>query len=167
MKIGFIGTGNMGGALARAAAKAVAPENILLSDQCAEKAQALADELGCATADIQTLAASCDYLFLGVKPQVMGDMLSQIAPVLASRKDGFVLVSMAAGIAMADICRLAGGNYPVIRIMPNLPVSVGSGMILFDATENVSENQVSAFCGKQTDRKKHNNLKELVGDDNG
>ncbi len=146
MKIGFIGAGNMGGALARAAAKAVAPENIYLADHFAEKAQALADDLGCNTATGLQIAADCDFIFLGVKPQVMADMLSQIAPVLAQRTDRFVLVSMAAGISMKDIQSMAGGSYAVIRIMPNLPVSVGSGMILYDTTENVSEGDIDTFC---------------------
>lgn len=135
---GFIGAGNMGGALARAAAKAVAPENITLADQCAEKAAALATELGCNTADSAQIAASCSYIFLGVKPQVMQAALGQIAPVLAARKDSFTLVSMAAGVAIADIRRMAGSDYPVIRIMPNIPACVGGGTILYDTTDNVT-----------------------------
>lgn len=146
MKIGFIGAGNMGGALARAAAKSAAPENIYLADQLAEKAQALAEDLGCNTATGTQIAESCDFIFLGVKPQVMADMLSQIAPVLAQRTDSFTLVSMAAGVSMKDIGAMAGGNYPIIRIMPNLPVSVGSGMILYDVTDTVTEETINAFC---------------------
>ena len=72
---GFIGTGNMGGALARSAAKAVAATNITLADQCSEKAAALASELGCAAADAKTVAENCGFIFLVVKPQVMGVML--------------------------------------------------------------------------------------------
>ena len=72
-------------------------------------------------------------------------MLGQIAPVLAGRTDSFVLVSMAAGVAIADIRKMVGGDYPVIRIMPNIPVSAGSGVILFDTTDNVSEEQVQTF----------------------
>lgn len=145
MKFGFIGAGNMGGALARAAAKAMDPKKITLADQLAEKAEALASQLGCATATTEEVAGSCNYIFLGVKPQVMGDMLGRIAPVLAARKDSFVLVSMAAGVAIADIRRMAGGDYPVIRIMPNIPVSAGSGMILYDVTQNVSGENVETF----------------------
>lgn len=145
MTFGFIGAGNMGGALARATAKAVAPKNIFLSDQMAEKAAALADDLGCNTCTAQQVAENCTYIFLGVKPQVMGAMLAEIAPVLAARKDNFVLVSMAAGICIADIRRMAGGDYPVIRIMPNIPVSAGEGMILFDTTDNVSNQAEEDF----------------------
>lgn len=146
MTFGFIGAGNMGGALARAAAKALGGENILLVDQMAKKAAALAQQLDAKTADALTVAEKCDYIFLGVKPQVMSAMLSEIAEVLAARKNGFVLVSMAAGVAIADIRKMAGGDYPVIRIMPNIPASVGSGVILYDHTENTSEDAVKAFC---------------------
>ena len=145
MTFGFIGAGNMGGALARATAKALGGENIILADQMAEKAAALAQQLGAKATDTKSVAEKCDYIFLGVKPQVMGAMLSDITSVLADRKNGFVLVSMAAGVAIADIRKMAGGNYPVIRIMPNIPASVGSGVILYDYTENVTEGAVNAF----------------------
>ena len=147
---GFIGAGNMGGSLAKAAAKAMDPQLITLADQCAEKASALAASLGCATADTNTVATNCNVIFLGVKPQVMAAMLGSIAPILAARTDRFVLVSMAAGISMADIRKMAGGDYPVIRIMPNIPVSVGGGMILYDCTENVSEDTIRLFLGSMS-----------------
>lgn len=143
---GFIGTGNMGSALARAAAKALNKEEILLSDSYAPVAEKLAQELGCEAVSVDTVAAKAKFVWLGVKPQVMAAMLSGIAPTLAARTDDFVLVSMAAGVAMADIQKMAGGSYPVIRIMPNLPVSVSSGMILYDATDNVSQTDIDAFC---------------------
>ena len=142
---GFIGAGNMGGALAKAAAKAMDPKAITLADQMAEKAAALADLLGCNTAPAEAVAGSCGFIFLGVKPQVMAAMLAQIAPKLAARQDDFVLVSMAAGVSIADIRKMAGGDYPVIRIMPNIPVSAGSGVILFDTTDNVSREAVDCF----------------------
>lgn len=142
---GFIGTGNMGGALARAAAKSVAPKCIYLADASAEKAAALAAEIGCNTAAAAQVAQTCHFIFLGVKPQVMASMLESIAPVLKARAQDFVLVSMAAGVCIADIRKMAGGDYPVIRIMPNIPVSVGGGVILYDATENVAGSDVTAF----------------------
>lgn len=142
---GFIGTGNMGGALARASAKAMPAENILLSDAYAPVAEALAKELGCRSADVQTVAKTAGFIWLGVKPQVIGTMLAEIAPVLNQRKDDFVLVSMAAGVSIGDIRRMAGKDWPVIRIMPNIPVKTGSGVILYDATENVSAEAVEVF----------------------
>ena len=144
MKLGFIGTGNMGGALAIAAAKTQA--EILLCNRTMAKAEALAQTLGCATATAQDIAATCDYVFLGVKPQMMGDLLSSLAPTLKARKTPFVLVSMAAGLTMDTLRSFAGGGYPIIRIMPNTPVAVGSGVLLYDATENVPPDALHHFC---------------------
>ncbi len=144
MTVGFIGTGNMGGALARAAAKAVPVQNIYLYDRFTEKAEGLALELGCNVCDLNGVA-KCNYIFLGVKPQMIVEMFAELSPVLKTRSDDFVLVSMAAGVEMRRIQELAGEKYPVIRIMPNMPVSVGCGMIEYDTTENVSESQLAGF----------------------
>ncbi len=138
MKVGFIGTGNMGGALAKAAAKVIAGDNLYLYDSFEQKAQQLADSLNCHCTDLAGVS-QCDYIFLGVKPQMMAEMLSQLSPLLMKRSEEFVLVSMAAGVPMARIRELAGDRYPVIRIMPNMPVSVGAGMIQYDVTENVTQ----------------------------
>ena len=144
MTIGFIGTGNMGGALARAAAKAVPGQNIYLFDVFTEKAQALAIELGCNCGSMKDVA-QCSYIFLGVKPQMMAEMFTQLSAELSCRNDAFVLVSMAAGVKMERIQELAGQKCPVIRIMPNMPVSVSCGMIEYDVTENVTEGQLEGF----------------------
>ena len=79
---GFIGTGNMGGALARALAKNVEGDSILLANRSAEKAAALAAELGCKAVSSEAIAKKADYIFLGVKPQMMADLLAQLSPIL-------------------------------------------------------------------------------------
>lgn len=145
MIFGFIGTGNMGGALAKAAAKALPPDALLLSNKTFAKAQALADQLGCKALPVEEAAWEAELLFLGVKPHMMAGLLADLAPILAEREKPFCLVSMAAGLTMADIQRMAGGEYPVIRIMPNTPVSVGQGVILYDKTENVPREALEAF----------------------
>lgn len=142
---GFIGAGNMGGALAKAAARAVDKDMLFIADKWADKAQALALELGCKAATAEEIAQNCGFIVLGVKPQMLGALLEDMKPVLEARIDDFVLVSMAAGVAMADIRRMAGADYPVIRIMPNTPVAVGKGVVLYDHTENVPEEAVKAF----------------------
>ncbi|MDR0889183.1 MAG: pyrroline-5-carboxylate reductase [Oscillospiraceae bacterium] len=144
-KIGFIGIGNMGGTLAKTAAQAVGAERLLVSDRSMELAGKFADAVGCTPCENTALAAQARYIFLGVKPQVMGAVLGEIAPILAGREDRFVLVSMAAGLSVAQICEMAGGAYPVIRIMPNTPAAVGCGMIVYCANQEVSEREVSAF----------------------
>ena len=106
---GFIGCGNMGGALAAAACKS-GVGRVLLANRTRAKAEALAAQLeeqgaAVAVAENPGVAEEADYIFLGVKPQMMADMLESIAPVLAARdRDGrrFVLVTMAAGRLPGD-----------------------------------------------------------------
>lgn len=144
-KFGFIGTGNMGGALASAVAKSIGGERMLLADHFMDKAKELADRLGAQVGDNSSLAETVQYLYLGVKPQMMAGMLAEIAPALAKRTDRFVLVTMAAGVTMEKISQMVGGDYPIIRIMPNTPASVGEGMILYTANELVTEDELAQF----------------------
>ena len=142
---GFIGTGNMGGALARALAKNVEGDSILLANRSAEKAAALATELGCKAVSSEAIAKKADYIFLGVKPQMMADLLAQLSPILKEREDRFLLVTMAAGLTIERIRELAVGDYPVIRIMPNTPSSIGEGMILYTAGSDVLDIELQVF----------------------
>ena len=141
----FIGTGNMGGALARAAVKNLPRSQVLLSNRTKEKARVLSGELGCTCGSVSQAAEQGKYIFLGVKPQMMGGLFSEIAPILAKRTDRFVLVTMAAGLTMARINELAGGEYPVIRIMPNTPCAVGEGVVLCDANGQVTAEELDTF----------------------
>ncbi len=144
-KFGFIGIGNMGGSLARAVCKAEGGNNVFVSDKATVKAQLLAEELRCNFCDNEAVAKTCDFIFLGVKPQVMEIVLGEIAPILAKRTDRLVLVTMAAGIKAETINKILGASYPVIRIMPNTPVSVGKGMILYCHDKNVFIDEIGEF----------------------
>ena len=128
--IGFIGVGNMGGAIARAVCKCTNPKEIYVSNHNKEKA-AVFGALGCLPASNGEISKNSKFIFLGVKPQLMEDALCEIAPVLAQRTDHFVLVTMAAAIECRKVQEWAGGAYPVIRIMPNMPVSIGRGVIQY------------------------------------
>ena len=127
MKYGFIGCGNMGGALLRAVAKSTL--DIMIADFDGEKAQQIALELGVTAADNATVARECERVFLGVKPQMMAQMLQELKTVLKEKEP--VLISMAAGLKISKIREFVGLKLPVIRIMPNTPVSVGRGMVLY------------------------------------
>ncbi len=141
---GFIGCGNMGGALATAVAKTVTGRNVLLTDSDSKKAEALAYQLSATVADLKTTVASADFLFLGVKPQGFAALFETLAPMLQKKKTT-VLVSMAAGVSIGAIEQLAGASLPIIRIMPNTPVSVGEGMILYTANAGVTEDTMNTF----------------------
>lgn len=145
VKFGFIGSGNMGGSLARAVCKAAGGDEVVVSDKAVVKAQLLAEEIKCTAADVDVVAQTANFIFLGVKPQVMKSALEEIAPVLKARNDRFILVTMAAGLKMSEFDTMLGTKYPIIRIMPNTPVSKGKGMILYCANESVYMDELGEF----------------------
>ena len=142
--IGFIGTGTMGSALARAVRKGAPEAELLLANRTPAKAEKLAAELGARSVDNETAARTCSLIFLGVKPQMMAGMLAEISPILAARTDRFVLASMAAGLDAGKIQEMAGGEYPVICLMPNTPVAVGAGVVEYYGL-GATEAELDAF----------------------
>ena len=164
MKFGFIGTGNMGAALAAAAVKGVGGEHVLLANRTPEKARALAEQLGCGTATNAQVAAECDLIFLGVKPNMMAGLLQELQPVLASRKTPYTLVSMAAGLTIARLQEMAGTKAPIIRIMPNTPCQVGDGMILYVASPEVEQPVLEGFLRGMTPAGRFDALPESLMD---
>ena len=148
-KIGFIGAGNMGGALITAACRTIGAEQVVITDYDKEKAQALAAQTGCAVAaDNMKIAADAEFIVLAVKPGVIRPVATGIADTLqegAARGLHQVVVTIAAGVEIRTIRDCIGEDVPVIRIMPNTPVQVGQGMILLtgdgEDDENVREFQ--------------------------
>ncbi len=133
MKYGFIGCGNMGGAVARALS--CSTKDILVSDRSG-KAKAFAAEMGIAYGTNAQIAEGCDRIFLCVKPHMMADCLKPLQPMLRSRKP--LLISMAAGLELQRIEEMAGGDLPVVRIMPNTPTALGKGVIPYCTNRLVS-----------------------------
>ena len=144
LKIGFIGAGNMGGALAKAASKSGGFE-FLISDNNKEKAQILAGEIGGAVSSNTEISNDADYIYLGVKPQVLPAVLEEISPILKQRKNRFVLITMAAGIKTDSICEMLTFDCPIIRIMPNTPAMVGKGLILYCGNSLVTDDDYKTF----------------------
>ncbi|MBR6533782.1 MAG: pyrroline-5-carboxylate reductase [Clostridia bacterium] len=144
IKVGFIGCGNMGGALAHAVAKSGVAQ-VLLTDVDQSKAQNLADTIGGKVVSLLELVSSAKYIFLGVKPQMMAELIDSISPTLKERNDRFILVTMAAGIKISSFNDMIGAKFPIIRIMPNTPVAVGEGMILYSLCKAITEAEESEF----------------------
>lgn len=123
----FIGGGNMGGALIRGLiARGLAPQKISVGEAVQARRIQLADELGVhVTADNQEAALGADIVVLAVKPQDMATTTQRLAGVLAQRKP--LVLSIAAGIRVADIAGWCGAGVPVVRAMPNRPVLNSAG----------------------------------------
>ena len=140
MKYGFIGCGNMGGALARALARATT--DFAITDRTG-RAIALAADIPCGYLSSAEIAEQCERIFLGVKPHMMQDVLKPLQEILAKKRP--VLISMAAGLTTEQIRRFAGCDLPVIRIMPNTPVAIGKGVIQYCCNELVASDILDSF----------------------
>jgi pyrroline-5-carboxylate reductase len=145
-KIGFIGAGNMGGALVRAVAPAAGPVNVAVYDPDTDKCERLARETGCVAAGSASVVASvCDFVFCCVKPNMMAAVVGEIAPALSERaaKGGrSVFVSIAAGVSVSSISDMLGAHglrLPVIRLLPNTPISAGQGMTVMACGASVTD----------------------------
>ena len=123
MNIGFIGCGNMGGAIAKAIS-AKMNTNIYIYDIDEAKSGDFALKIGAKAVGRAELLSSSDMIFLGVKPNMI---LSLVDEIKGEVKAGAVLVSMAAGVKLSSL-EAAGEGISFIRIMPNTPVTLGEGM---------------------------------------
>ena len=125
VKIGIIGAGSMGAAIASGlmASKACAAERVLLAGHHLERVQGLAENaIRLFADDAKMLAEGPDVVILAVKPQVLPDVMAQYADALAGR----LVISIAAGVKISAIeAALPGAR--VVRAMPNLCVKLLSG----------------------------------------
>ncbi len=122
--LGVIGAGNMAGAILRGALRAgvILPAQVWLSNPTAEKLTPYA-ELGIhTTTDNRAVARMAELLLLAVKPQVLPNVLTELAPLTA----GKCVVSIAAGISQSWLRRQLPGAY-IVCAMPNTPLLVGKG----------------------------------------
>lgn len=141
MKIGFIGAGNMGGALAKGISR-VSGTNIYIYDKDTEKANELAALTNGKSVTFEEIASGCSIIFLGVKPNVIPDVASMLG---ATVKSDTLIVSMAAGVKISKIEAILGKSAPVIRIMPNTPVAVGDGLTAYAKNKFVSDKMAHTF----------------------
>lgn len=133
MKIGFIGAGEMGGAIVRGLLKTGwKKEDIIASVHTQASAERLRSALGISVyTDNKRVAMEAERLFLAVKPAQMTGVLQEIAVAGVPAKP---LVSMALGWSVDKIQSFLP-NWPVIRIMPNTPLALGEGVTLFHFAE--------------------------------
>ena len=141
MKIGFIGAGNMAGAIIRGmVAGGVRGGDILVFDVDTAKQVALFEECGvCMCGSAADVVAGVDAVVLAVKPQVFPAVLPPLADVLQDCRP--LVISIAAGKSIAAIEELIGGGLPVVRVMPNINAKVGESMSAFCASDEVTDSQ--------------------------
>ena len=125
MKLGFIGAGNMAGAIFKGfiKAKSADPKDIYIIRNNAELLQQQESEFGInGCSDYDELIEKSDVVFLGVKPAAFPALLEKIKGSLEKKKP--IVVSMAAGMTIASIEEMLGFKPSLIRIMPNINAEI-------------------------------------------
>ena len=140
-KIACIGCGVMGGSLVKAMTKVVNAANITVTAANYTEAVDFATAVGVKAAYGNAEAVKdADFVFLAVKPAYIGGVLGEIKDSL---KSDCVLVSMAAGVKTETIATVVGER-KIVRIMPNIPATVGEGMIALCKTESATKEDAEA-----------------------
>ncbi|MEW6869309.1 pyrroline-5-carboxylate reductase [Trueperella pyogenes] len=140
--LGFIGTGNMGGAILRGVlAAGMSPANVVFTRKNAEAGRAQAAQTG--TRFLPTAAEvydAADVVIVAVKPIAMASALED----LGKQSHGQVIVSVAAGLSLATLAAHSPARSPIVRVMPNVNSQIGAGMSALCANELVAEEQLTA-----------------------
>lgn len=125
--IRFIGGGNMAQSLIGGLiADGVPGKRLGVSEPVADLCKALGERFGITCFDSNLDAAQgADVLILAVKPQVMSTVIADIRSAISESSP--LLISIAAGIRVADIARWTGTAAPIVRVMPNTPALLGCG----------------------------------------
>lgn len=132
--LSFLGTGSMNGSILRGVLAGGTPaERVRATTKSASSAQTLSEDTGVtvlsgeenARANLEAVK-DADVVLLGVKPYAILDLAREIAPVL---HPGTVVASVAAGITLDALEKALPQGQPVVRTMPNIPSSVGRGVI--------------------------------------
>lgn len=140
MKIGFIGGGNMAGALANGVIKSGLCEktDVTICDINEESLKKYDKEIKTSTDNKKAL--ECDYIILAVKPFILAKVLEDLSVEDTKNK---VFISIAAGITTDEIKGILGSDAKVIRVMPNTPAQVAEGMTVIAKPDScVKENEL-------------------------
>ncbi|MDR1747664.1 MAG: pyrroline-5-carboxylate reductase [Spirochaetaceae bacterium] len=138
--VACIGCGVMGSALIKAVCKTVDPGRVFVSDADPEKAEKTAAAMGCHAVSNRDAVRAADCIFLAVKPAHIGPVLGELGEDSRNK----LFVSMAAGVTLGALADAAAENTKLIRIMPNVPVLVGEGMIGISPGPGISAEELVA-----------------------
>jgi len=138
--IGFIGAGNMAYALINGLLNnGYDSKNIKVSDPNDELLRKREAELNITTfTNNSSLVEVCDIIVFAVKPQILSEVCLELREKI---KPNHLFISIVAGIRVNDINRWLGGNYPLVRTMPNTPALMQHGVTGLFQNELVNDEQ--------------------------
>ena len=142
-KIGFIGCGNMGKAMLGALVNSdnIKREDIIVSTKSESSAKNINKEFEVKTTVVNAeVAEKSNVLFLAVKPHFFKVVIEQIKDIIS---DDTIIISIAAGVTIAQIEEWFGRKVKVVRTMPNTPALVGEGMSAICPNTNISADELN------------------------
>ncbi len=146
-RIAVLGAGKMAGILLQALLREglLQPEATRATVAHPERAKALQEKLkvNVGTSNVEA-ARNADIIFLGVKPQVVQEVLEEIRDQITDRQ---MIISVAASVSTRQIEDVLGKKVPVVRAMPNTPCFLGVGMTGLCRGRYASDEQVNLACG--------------------
>ncbi|KKM12253.1 hypothetical protein SY88_03565 [Clostridiales bacterium PH28_bin88] len=128
VNLGFIGAGAMAEALISGVLRAglMGPERISASDVAPARLQLMKERYHIQTlADNGSVVRQNQVVVLAIKPQVLREVLSPLVPFFGPEH---LVISIAAGINLADLEGILNEGVPVVRVVPNTPCLVGEGV---------------------------------------
>lgn len=148
VSLAFVGGGNMARSLIGALIRGGMPASrIAVAEPNESLRQQLAADFGVSVfADGVEAVRTADIVMLAVKPQVMRTVCVGIAGAVAVRRP--LIISIAAGLRIAQIDRWLGGGFPIVRCMPNTPALIGAGatgMIASEAVDAAARDQAQTI----------------------
>ena len=126
MKIGFVGTGNMGQAILKGLINSGFSKNDLVAiTKTVESSKKIASDFKVYSSNKIEDIKDCDVVFIGVKPQNINEVLPEIKKNISNEA---LLISLAVGVKTESIEKILENQFKVIRAMPNTPALVGKGV---------------------------------------
>ncbi|MGI6698052.1 MAG: pyrroline-5-carboxylate reductase [Clostridiales bacterium] len=167
IKLGFIGTGNMGSALIKgiSASGLLKASDIYITDIDTKRVIELCEETGVNRLNSNAeVVEKTDVIILAVKPNIVEIALSDCKDKFDAKK---ILVSVAAGVPIKKYKGIIGEDKKVIRVMPNTPALVGEGMTLLSKCDKVTEDELKTVqdlfnCVGKTEILGENLMSEVI-----
>ena len=141
-KIGFIGAGNMAGAIIGGIVKSnlVKSENVIASAKTMANLERLQQEYNInVTLDSKEVVKNSDIVFMAVKPNIFDGVLEGVADLIDDKK---IVVSIAAGKSIEAIENIIGADKKIVRTMPNTPALVNEGMSALCPNKNIEDEEL-------------------------
>ena len=141
MKIGFIGTGNMGSAMIKGivTSEAVSGSDINVFDVNMEKSMELSEKYNVKSLQNEIeIVDNSDIVVLSVKPNIYSSVLEKIKDRIGANK---IILAIAVGVSIEKIENIVGKDKKIVRTMPNTPAQVLEGMTAVVFNENMNEEE--------------------------